>query len=100
MTTNSVRRRALVSALVASGLTALAVAGGGVAGPSHVLVAPKNESKPTISGTRRVGEAHGEPGNVERDAPDHLHLSVGALQLSDGQLHEPCELALDHAEQR
>src|SRR5687767_3381636 len=56
MTTNSVRRRALVSALVASFLTALAVAGGGVAGPSHVLVAPKNESKPTISGTRRVGE--------------------------------------------
>ena len=56
MTTNSVRRRALVSALAASGLTALAVAGGGVAGPTHVLVAPKNESKPTISGTRRVGE--------------------------------------------
>ncbi|MEP7334942.1 MAG: hypothetical protein ABI717_04100 [Actinomycetota bacterium] len=56
MTTNSVRRRALVSALAASVLTALAVAGGGVAGPSHALVAPKNESKPTISGTRRVGE--------------------------------------------
>ena len=56
MTTNSVRRRALVSAIAASGLTALAAAGGGVAGPSHVLVAPKNESKPTISGTRRVGE--------------------------------------------
>jgi len=56
MTTNSTRRRALVSALAASVLTALAVAGGGVAGPSHVLVAPKNEAKPTISGTRRVGE--------------------------------------------
>jgi len=55
MTTNSMRRRALVSALAASVLTALAVAGGGVAGPSHTLVAPKNESKPTISGTRRVG---------------------------------------------
>lgn len=56
MTRNSTRRRALVSALAASVLTALAVAGGGVAGPSHALVAPKNESKPTISGTRRVGE--------------------------------------------
>lgn len=56
MTTNSMRRRALVSALAASVLTALAGAGGGVAGPSHVLVAPKNESRPTISGTRRVGE--------------------------------------------
>ena len=55
MTTYSVRRVALVSALAASGLTALAAAGGGVAGPSQVLVAPKNESKPTISGTRRVG---------------------------------------------
>ena len=56
MTKNSVRRRALLSALAASLLTALAVAGGGVAGPSHALVAPKNVSKPTISGTRRVGE--------------------------------------------
>jgi hypothetical protein len=56
MTTNSVRGRALVSALAASVLTALAGAGGGVAGPSHVLVAPRNAAKPTISGTQRVGE--------------------------------------------
>jgi hypothetical protein len=56
MTTNTTRRRALVSALAASFLTALAVAGGGVAGPSHASVAPKNEVRPTISGTRRVGE--------------------------------------------
>ncbi|MBA3383856.1 MAG: hypothetical protein H0T20_04290 [Actinobacteria bacterium] len=57
MTTNLVRRRALVSALAASVLTALTVAGGGVAGPSRALVAPKNESKPTISGNPRVGGA-------------------------------------------
>jgi hypothetical protein len=56
MTKSSVRRRALLSGLAASVLTALAVAGGGIAGPSHMLVAPRNEAKPTISGTPRVGE--------------------------------------------
>ena len=56
MTKSSMRGRALVSALAASVLTALAVAGGGVAGPAQTLVAPRNASKPTISGTLRVGE--------------------------------------------
>src|SRR5215207_10572344 len=56
MTKSSVRRSALVSALAASVLTALAVASGGIAGPSQTLVAPRNEAKPTISGTQRVGE--------------------------------------------
>ena len=50
-----VRTRAIVSAAAASALTALASASGGAAEPVVSLVAPRNESPPTISGAQRVG---------------------------------------------
>ncbi len=49
------RLRDLVTAVAASVLTALTLAGGGLAEPTRAEVAPRNESPPTISGTRRVG---------------------------------------------
>jgi Ig domain of plant-specific actin-binding protein len=55
MKRSTTRARDLVTALAASGLTILAVAGGGFAEPTRSQAAPRNEQAPTISGTRRVG---------------------------------------------
>lgn len=49
------RARDLTTALVASVLTTLTLAGGGFAEPTRSEVAPRNESPPTISGAQRVG---------------------------------------------
>lgn len=48
--------RDLATAVAASLLTALTVAGGGMAEPTRTQVVPKNERAPTISGSRNVGE--------------------------------------------
>jgi hypothetical protein len=55
MKRTSVRTRDLATALAASLLTTLTVAGGGLAEPTRAQVVPRNEQAPTISGTRRVG---------------------------------------------
>jgi hypothetical protein len=55
MKPSSVRARDLMTALAASVLTTLSVAGGGFAEPNRTQVVPRNEQPPTISGTRRVG---------------------------------------------
>jgi hypothetical protein len=55
MKPTSVRARDLITALAASILTTLTVAGGGFAEPNRAQVVPRNEQAPTISGTRRVG---------------------------------------------
>jgi len=49
------RVRDLTTALAASVLTTLTLAGGGLAEPTRAQVAPRNESPPTISGAQRVG---------------------------------------------
>ena len=55
--------RDLATAIAASLLTMLTVAGGSFAETTRVQVAPKNERTPTISGTQRVGSTlTGNPG--------------------------------------
>ena len=49
------RARDLLTALSASLLTILSLAGSGLAEPTRAQAAPRNEQAPTISGTRRVG---------------------------------------------
>ena len=55
MKRSTTRKRDLLTALAASGLTMLTMAGGGLAEPTRSQAAPRNEQAPTISGTRRVG---------------------------------------------
>jgi hypothetical protein len=64
------RARYLTTALAASVLTTLALAGGGLAEPTRAEVAPRNESPPTISGTQRVGfTLTANPGRWSGTAP-------------------------------
>ena len=66
----SLRVRDLTTALAASVLTTLTLAGGGLAEPTRSEVAPRNESPPTISGTRRVGSTlTANPGRWSGTAP-------------------------------
>jgi hypothetical protein len=55
MPKSTLRLRDLTTALAASVLTTLTLAGGGLAEPSRATAPPRNESPPTISGAERVG---------------------------------------------